>query len=194
MNGQKADRRVERTKQLLYKALMELSSERGYYNVSVREIAERANVGRTTFYAHFASKEALLIQAHFEEVGDLVPLVFTREELLAETAPERLVTMFERMQQTRPFFFELIQGADMTLFQREVRGRYAARMENSLRTVFDHQPCALPWQMLANYLASAQMGFVYWWVESHAPYDAREMAQAYQRIQRAILRDAFGLD
>ena len=194
MNELKVDRRVLRTRQLLYKALMELTREKGYYNVSVQELAERANIGRTTFYAHFASKEDLLIEAHFAEVGDLVPEEFAREDLLAESAPEKLVTLFELMQQTRPFFFELVQGADMTLFQRMVRDRYAARMETSLRKIFVEQTPALPWPMLANYLASAQMGFVYWWVESHAPYNAREMAQAYQRIQRAVLRDAFGLD
>ncbi|MEO8397775.1 MAG: TetR/AcrR family transcriptional regulator [Chloroflexota bacterium] len=194
MNGQKVDRRVERTRQLLFKALMELSTEKGFYNISVQAIAERANIGRTTFYAHFASKEDLLIQAHFAEVGDLVPQAFTREDLLAESAPERLITLFGLMQQTRPFFFELVHGADMTLFQREVRNRYAERMENSLRMIFGEQPTKIPLPVLANYLASSQIGFVYWWIESRAPFNAREMAEAYQRIQRTILRDAFGLD
>ena len=157
-------------------------------------ITERANVGRTTFYDHFGSKEALLLSAHFAEVGDLVPEVFCVDDLLAEEAPDALVKLFELMYQLRPFYIELVHGADMALFQREVRVRNAERIENSLRHAFREENSKIPFPMLANYLASAQIGFVYWWVESHAPYQAYEMAQAYQRIQRAVLRDALGLD
>ncbi len=193
MTDHKADRRVERTRQALTTAMMELVAEKGYYAVSVQEIAERANVGRTTFYAHFSSKEALLLSAHFADVGDLVPETFNLEDMIAEDASETLVTLFDRMFQARPLFFELMHGADMSLFQREVRARYAERVEKSLRSAFAEERSKIPLPMLANYLASSQIGFVFWWVECRAPYSAREMAQAYQRIQRAILRDAFGL-
>jgi Bacterial regulatory proteins, tetR family len=48
----KADRRVQRTRELLQKALIELISERGYYAVTIQDIVDRANVGRTTYYLH----------------------------------------------------------------------------------------------------------------------------------------------
>src|SRR5690606_22537701 len=54
------DRRVRRTRQALLQALIELTTEQGYEHVTVQGIAERANVGRTTFYAHFRDKEELL--------------------------------------------------------------------------------------------------------------------------------------
>lgn len=58
--AQRPDRRVERTKRQLKKALGELLSERGYDEVTVQDIVDRADVGRSTFYAHFESKEDLL--------------------------------------------------------------------------------------------------------------------------------------
>jgi len=56
------DRRIRRTKKLLKNALMELTLEKGYDEVNVQEIIDRADVGRTSFYTHFRSKEDLLLQ------------------------------------------------------------------------------------------------------------------------------------
>jgi AcrR family transcriptional regulator len=56
-----ADRRVRRTRSHLRAALLELILERGWDAVSVRDICQRADVGRSTFYVHFADKENLLL-------------------------------------------------------------------------------------------------------------------------------------
>src|SRR6266496_2461948 len=55
------DRRVQKTLQLLQNALVELIPEKGGYDaVTIQEILDRANVGRSTFYAHFENKDQLL--------------------------------------------------------------------------------------------------------------------------------------
>ncbi len=53
----KIDRRVQRTRELLQKALIELIGERKYDALTIEDIAHRANVGRTTFYLHYRSKD-----------------------------------------------------------------------------------------------------------------------------------------
>lgn len=55
------DRRVQKTKKLLSEALIELILEKGYHNVTVQDILDRANVGRSTFYTHYENKELLLM-------------------------------------------------------------------------------------------------------------------------------------
>lgn len=63
--GDKApDRRVQKTKKLLSDALVALVVEKGYDDVSIQEIIDRANVGRSTFYAHYENKEQLLLYGH----------------------------------------------------------------------------------------------------------------------------------
>ena len=58
------DRRIQRTKKLLSDALVSLIIEKGYEAVSIKDIIDRANVGRSTFYAHFENKEQLLVSGH----------------------------------------------------------------------------------------------------------------------------------
>jgi AcrR family transcriptional regulator len=53
------DRRVARSREMLHQALLSLIIEKGYEQITVEGICERANVGRSTFYAHFTSKDDL---------------------------------------------------------------------------------------------------------------------------------------
>src|SRR5258708_24160624 len=61
------DRRVKRTQNLLAKALIALTLEKGYEAVTIRDITERADIGYATFFRHYHDKDALL-----REVLDVV--------------------------------------------------------------------------------------------------------------------------
>jgi AcrR family transcriptional regulator len=54
-----SDRRVSRTRKALQHALLALMLKRGYDAITVEEICAEADVGRSTFYAHFTSKDDL---------------------------------------------------------------------------------------------------------------------------------------
>lgn len=64
MAEKKTDRRILRTRRMLFNSLIELILEKGYETVSVQDIIDRADVGRSTFYAHFENKQHLLFSAN----------------------------------------------------------------------------------------------------------------------------------
>src|SRR5713226_7645962 len=57
----KEDRRVRRTRESLHKALISLALEKNYDSITVQEVLDRADVGRSTFYVNFKSMYELLI-------------------------------------------------------------------------------------------------------------------------------------
>ncbi len=59
--GARPDRRVGKTRRALKEALTDLILEKGYESVTVQDIIDRADVGRSTFYAHFIDKDDLLM-------------------------------------------------------------------------------------------------------------------------------------
>jgi AcrR family transcriptional regulator len=185
MNAEKPDRRIQRTRELLHKAILELIAEKGYNAVKIQDITERANIGRTTFYAHFNSKEELFASAHVAEMAR--PFQF--EELLTPEPSAWLITQFEIAAQNRALFLELRQGIEMTHLQRDASQYVAAMLEETLRAHIVATPETLPLEMVAGYLVNSHFGFVLWWLESGADYTPLQMARAYQQMRRAVLRD-----
>jgi AcrR family transcriptional regulator len=60
MAKRQLDRRARKTRAALMSAFVELVLSRGYEAVTIGEISDKANVGRSTFYSHYTSKEDLL--------------------------------------------------------------------------------------------------------------------------------------
>ena len=79
----KVDRRVRRTKERLKQAMTELLQERSIREITVRELTERADVNRGTFYAHYADLYDMLEQMENELLGEF-------EALLDRHAPDDL--------------------------------------------------------------------------------------------------------
>ncbi|MDK2980162.1 MAG: hypothetical protein PWQ55_509 [Chloroflexota bacterium] len=63
----KIDPRVKRTQALIQQAFGELLAEKGFPSITVKDITERAEINRATFYAHYTDKYALL-ESHIQQV------------------------------------------------------------------------------------------------------------------------------
>src|SRR5712692_10720924 len=92
------DRRVPRTKAMLQHALNSLILKKGYEAITIKDICDAANVGRSTFYAHYTSKDDLK-RSGFENLRRL--LVSRQREARATARDKRdrslgfSLTMFE---------------------------------------------------------------------------------------------------
>ncbi|HBI63606.1 MAG TPA: hypothetical protein DDX51_00585 [Clostridiales bacterium] len=70
MTVQKEDRRIRRTKRLLRQALAELMNEKEFKDITVKEITERADLNRGTFYFHYTDTYDLREKIEDELVSD----------------------------------------------------------------------------------------------------------------------------
>jgi AcrR family transcriptional regulator len=108
------DRRARRTRQALHRALIGLILERGYDGLTVADIADRANVGRSTFYAHFTDKDDLMRGA----AGNLKSIVMREHAALVTDSepPEARILGFSRfmtphLYEQRRLFHAMMKGA-----------------------------------------------------------------------------------
>ena len=192
----KTDRRVQRTRELLQNALIELMNKHGYDAITIQDIVDRANVGRTTFYLHYNSKDELFIGCHEAivskfRIGALHPL--SREEMLSPIAQQGLTLAYRHLEEARPLLYSIFQGKDSLLILRRLRDSNAQEIETNLRNIFAEAESKIPLDVLANYLAGAQISLLHWWLEKRQPHTLENLAQTFHRLQRAAILDALGM-
>src|SRR5438477_12187143 len=73
------DRRVRRTQNLLAKALIALTLEKGYEALTIRDITERADIGYATFFRHYHDKDELLKDVLDVVLTELIDLLGSRQ-------------------------------------------------------------------------------------------------------------------
>jgi AcrR family transcriptional regulator len=183
---------------LLQKSLINLIGERGYDAITIQDIVDRANVARTTFYVHYGSKDDLFLSCHEAIVsefqsGTLYPHPLTREELLSPETPRGIIWAYQHLEDARSRLYPIFHGKNGPLIMRRIRDWSAQEIEANLRVAFNESDSVIPFDLLATYLAGAQIALIQWWLEKHQPHTAETLAYTFHRLQRAAIRDAFRL-
>lgn len=175
----KVDRRVQRTHRELHEALISLMIERGWDGVSVQEICERADVGRSTFYVHFADKEELLLSgfehlhASMDAVRSSAKGTFTFAEALIEHAQENL----------RVFRAVVGKKSGQLVLNRfrEVVVRLVDADLQSLKVADDERPS------VARYIGGAFVELLTTWLDRPNRSDPKEVAATFLRLTRGVI-------
>lgn len=190
MNHNPADRRVQRTKQVLFNALMKLVSEKPYDKITVQEILEQANVGRTTFYTHFQSKEDLFLSSHEHIFQQLCSSFFLETGELRPEPSAALVAFLTINQQSRNTYFYLLGGGDRGEIARLLIDRIARYLGEHLHRYYQETQSRIPFSILSMQVASSLITLNQWWMEKRSPYGVREIAALIHEMNYVILRHA----
>jgi len=191
MAEKKLDRRVQRTRALLRDALMALIQEKGYDAVTIEEITERANLGRTTFYLHYQSKDDLLLDHHADFTAHLNLDRMSREQLLGNKPQPEMVAFLQEISEGKTVYLAFTRAKDADVIMRNVRQRMMENLQESLLEAFPDAAPHVPLEILTNYLVSAQMSLIDWWITNRTGYEADQIATILHRLQLAAVRDAF---
>jgi AcrR family transcriptional regulator len=184
----KPDRRVSRTRRLLRQALMELILERGYNTVTIEDITERADLGRTTFYLHFHDKEELLVESLEEIAEELKIQVEETANSQTEEGGRRInpvSVVFRQVDANRDLYRIILQGEGSTKAASRIRDiieEAATEFFARHMSAFTSAPPEIPKGVMAGYFAGAMLGFVMLWLEKKLPYTGDEAADLFMKI------------
>ena len=193
MTKKKLDRRVQRTRKLLNDALMSLIQEKGYDNVTIEDITERANLGRTTFYLHYQNKDELLFDHHKGFVEDIQLWSINREQLLGMEPQPAMVEFLTLIREGREIYQAFFHGRDADIIMRNVTERTMQNLTKSLEAAFPQTTPNPPANMLTRYIIAAEFSLISLWIASRGSESPQELAAMLQKIRAAIVRDAYGV-
>lgn len=183
---------MERTRGLLRGALASLIHEKPHETIVVKEILARANVGRSTFYAHFRDKDELLRSGIAEILRASAPATTA-----ARADSHDRVLWFSRP------IFEHIEGhlnapasrakAKGQAIVHEHLGRVLVELiATGLKQADRRYPTKerdVPLELLADYVASTFVLVLNWWVESEDRLPASEVNELFRALVLPTLRD-----
>ena len=175
MNDKK-DRRSQRTRHLLSAALVELIREKDYNAITVSDIIERANVGRSTFYAHYRDKDELF-------VGELDRVI----EVLSQRIPgqEQMpffpsLGLFRHVGEEYELYKALVWTPGIDLLIKHMQKSLSARIEQGLKNSGRDYDMPLP--VLANFIAGNFLTLLKWWLENKRIYSPEQMDEIFRKL------------
>jgi len=174
------DRQIQRTQQSLLNALIDLIVEKGYEKITVQDIIDRANVGRTTFYFHFEDKQDLLLSG-FEKLDEVF------ENFRSESSPEKSVwdfslALFRHAEEQRQAFKALFGKQAGTVMLSHFQQAMIAYLKEGFQAIFPKKKQPVPLDVFVQYLFSAFLGLLTWWLDNDSPYSAEQMNDFYRKL------------
>ena len=113
------DIRVKKTRRAIQKAFIELLREKPIEKITVKEIAERAEINKTTFYAHYETLDALIDQMEQQTVQMVTEQMAGAQQLLDQ--PDAFVQeMFASLLQATDYL-GVVPASAMNRFTQHLR-------------------------------------------------------------------------
>jgi AcrR family transcriptional regulator len=179
MAKRKVDRRTERTRAALLSAFAELVLSRGYEAVGVGDIIRKANVGRSTFYLHYARKDALLKESLKRPCSGLAACA--RSDMTARMLLPLLEHFREQRSLNRVFFEHPIRSMWVKSLAALIEPNLAPSSSAARRRA------PLPRSLLALAVAEMQIGLITHWLNGAGSVKADLVAEALLLNTRAML-------
>jgi AcrR family transcriptional regulator len=177
----KDDRRIQRTRKALRDALRSLVLDRGYDDLSVQDITDKANLGRATFYLHYREKDELL-----EDLLREFSQSFAQRQGSKISFSDRKVvqSMFEYAEDYYDFYRIMAIGKGgmigMRKMQAIIRETYAQFLD-TIETASGGK-FTVPRAFLDNFMASSLMSTIFLWLDQDMPYTPTEMADMFLKL------------
>ena len=181
MGKTQEDRRSERTRVLLRDALLGLMLEKRFDRITVQDIIDRANVGRSTFYLHYEDKQDLVMRT-FEQL-----FVMLRHQADASNDDGRIVyptlELFRHVKAQHRLYEALVWGRSVDLF-------FKAGQQFLSQDIQEHLSASLPAErkpqvplpVVSSFIAGTLLTLLKWWLDNKMPYPPEQIDEMFQRL------------
>ncbi|WP_422936319.1 TetR/AcrR family transcriptional regulator [Sinomonas sp. P47F7] len=184
------DRRIRRTRAALTQALLGLMAERPYEAITVQDVIDRADVGRSTFYAHFSDKDELLDES-LAGMRDLVDSAGAgRQPTLKRPLPFSEL-LFQHVADQRPLLTALLaheaSGTVMSRLEAVLHDTAAAQLR---ALIGPDRPLAVPLDLLARNSVASCLACLRWWVANGFALAPAELDELFRSLTAPVIRAA----
>lgn len=163
------DKRIQKTRSALRDTFFELVLTFSYDEITVSDIIEKANIGRSTFYKHFNSKDELLATSMD------YPLTVLANSIDQNQVFDDLLWLMEHFWQNRQFAPRIFSGTSRRIVLMTLAEKLEAQLRQACVRCTYHYP--IPIGIAAHQIAEAQLTVIIDWLLGKGTCSANEIAQ-----------------
>ncbi len=186
------DRRVRKTRSLLQHALQELILEKGYEPITVQDLLDRADVGRSTFYAHFRDKDDLLLSGFEILHAELDRAMAAAGAERAPTVSDIAQALFRHAEANRRAFRAIWGSRSGEIMIRTARKYLKGRIRDEVGAMLYRASNPAVLEVVVEFKANALLSLLSWWLDSKSTLSAEDMYELFVTLTRPGIEAALG--
>nr|WP_312613937.1 TetR/AcrR family transcriptional regulator [Oscillibacter sp.] len=181
------DRRQQKTRDAIFEAFSTLLSSKSYTKITIQEIIDEANIGRSTFYAHFETKDDLLK----EMCTDLFSHIFseslntekTHDFSLANSNPGSMIThILYHLRDNKKNIVGILSCESGELFLRFFKQYLNELIIQHLLIGIKRKNMNIPEDFLVNHISGSFVEMVQWWLKNNMERSPEELANYFLSV------------
>ena len=185
------DRRQKKTREAIFAAFTTLLAEKGYHQISVQEIID-ADIGRTTFYAHFETKDYLLKDLCEELFGHIIDtamgLPSGHYHCTCGSAEDSVfLHLLRHLQENDRNILELLSSENNELFL----GYFKSNLKKLILSQYAEKGLlkekSVPEDYLVNHISATFVETVSWWLSRNRKESPEEMTEYFLTLIRPVV-------
>lgn len=186
------DRRQQKTRTAIFQAFGSLLAEQSYSHITVQEIIDRANVGRTTFYDHFETKDELLKALCENLFGHIISsakdCTHTHGLYSNNSAPESIFChLLQHLQENDNNVLGLLSCESSEIFLRYFKDSLSELIQNQFVNQNRKNKKDIPLDFLINHISGSFVEMVLWWIKGRMKQTPEELDGYF----RAVIEPVF---
>ncbi len=195
LGGIPMDRRQKKTRDAVFSAFSVLAARKSYNKITVQEIIDAANVGRTTFYRHFETKDALL-RALCEKlfghiVGSAMDSSHTHGLYSDGSVPESVfLHLLQHLEENDSNILGLLSSESSDIFLRFFKDSLNDLVRLHVAAQKLPHP-DVPQDFLVNHISGSFVEMVLWWIKGGRRMSPAELDRCFCRVIEPILKPSY---
>ncbi len=190
--GVTVDRRQQKTRAAIFNAFSTLLAAKSYSKITVQEIIDSANVGRTTFYAHFETKDDLLKALCEELFGHIISSIsdhtHTHGLYSDGTAPKSVFChLLHHLKENERNILKLLTCESNELFLRYFKNSLNELIQNQFVKQNRKNHTDIPQDFLINHISGSFVEMVLWWLKGRMKQTPEELDRYFRAAIEPIL-------
>lgn len=179
------DKRQQKSKKIIFEAFGVLLAKKSYNHITVQEIIDLANIGRSTFYAHFETKDELLNSMCDQIFGHIFSTVLSAEKNHDfsndnNSVSSKLTHLLYHLKEQQTTIVSLLSGESSDIFMRYFK-TYLTRLFSQQDLTAD---LYIPKDFVINHYASSFAEAIKWWVNENMNSSPEKIVEYFVSLSK----------